>query len=311
MLYSFLIYGLIGSKVKKYYLELLIVFFFSYPIFFNIDRLNIELYNFLLCAFWLYFRQKKKTFLSLLLLSISISLKLYTGVFLILYLKEKRYKELFLAGIITLSLSFAALLTFKGGVIANTKQMLVCFKNFTDTYTTSTTGLHHNLSLFGLIKIAGTVLIRVFTGTKVGLDSLNVILPYYSIFCLAFFAVIAVIILKSELPLWMNLFLLTSVLLLLPHVSYDYKLIFIYLPLLCFLQENEMSRFHKFFAIGFGLLLIPHNYFYLFSDISVSVFIYPAIVLGMVLVIIKEANGRSKYYNSRLRGISKFGSINS
>lgn len=290
--YAAFIYKWVTPYIKRYFLEIVIIFSFSYPIFFNVDRLNLELYNFLLCGFWLYFKDKNKTLLALLCLSISISLKLYTGVFVILYLKEKKYKEIALTGIITGLLSVISLLTFKGGAINNFNQMLLCMKGFTATYTTSITGLHHNLSLFGIIKIAGTAALKIVSGNRgVSPDVVNKILPYYSLMCFLLFAFIVYVILKRDLPKWMILFLLTSVLILLPHVSYDYKLIFIYLPLLYFIQQNEGAPYQKFFTVCFSLLLIPHNYFYLLQDISIGVFIYPLVITSMVfLIILKRVN---------------------
>src|SRR5258708_14102528 len=128
ILYGWLIANLFKDFMKFYFLEIVIIFFFSYPVLFNVDRLNIEMYNFLCCFLWIYCKEKNKTFLLALFLCLSISMKLYTGVFVILYLKEKRFKELFLIPLVVGILSLLSLSSFQGGIMNNVSGMLSALK---------------------------------------------------------------------------------------------------------------------------------------------------------------------------------------
>ncbi len=289
--YSALIYKFFLNRIKPFFLEFVIIFFFSYPLFFNVDRLNLEVYNFLLCLLWMYFRSSNKTFLSLLFLSLSISLKLYTGVYLVLYLKEKRYKEIFTVGALVVIMSVLSLFTFKGGFTNNIAGMLAGLKSFTEKYAGSSLGLQHNLSLYGMFKLITIIFIKLVTGKLIeNPPIIQKLLGLYSIATLISFSIVTYTIIKKDLSGWMDYFLLTAILLLFPHVSFDYKLIFIYIPLISFLKESGSSGIDRMYSILFALLLIPHNYFYLYKDISVAVIIYPVILIAMSLFILLKPN---------------------
>lgn len=297
--YGKLIITIFKASIHSNLLNLIIIFFFSYPIFFNVDRLNIEIYNFLFCLLWLYFNNKGKTWLSIIFLSLSISLKLYTGVFVILYLKDKKYKETAIICLIVGIASLLSLITFKGGVGNNIQAMLIALKNFTIAYS-GTTGLHYNLSLLGLIKVLYNILIILLHKSKDSANSINNILPIYTVMAFIMFLAVIFIIFKRNLPKWMNLFLLTAVLILFPNVSFDYKLIFIYLPLIYYLKEKNKNTYDNVYNIGFACLLIPHNYIVLYKDISIAVVIYPLIILAMSFLIIfrSKFNAANQHSNS-------------
>ena len=284
-LYSYLIKNYFKHSWRRHFLELLIIFFFSYPIFFNVDRMNLELYNFVFCLLWFYFRKQNKPLLAAFFLSLSISFKLYTCLFALLYLKEKQYKYFFITGILTGVITVLSLLTFQGGQVANIHGMLQSLNKFTAIYIDGYIGLHHNLSLFGALKVLAIIFMKLFQHRVTAAGGLNRLLPAYSVFTLLSFAAIIFFVFKKNMPVWKNTFLLCAILILFPHVSYDYKLIFMYIPLIFFLREKE-SRGDVWYAAGFALLLIPNNYIYIVKDISVAVLIYPAVILLMSLVIL-------------------------
>ncbi|MEJ7740623.1 MAG: glycosyltransferase family 87 protein [Chitinophagaceae bacterium] len=293
ILYFWLLARYLQNFFSRYFLEVLIIFFFSYPMFFNVDRLNIELYNFLLCFLWMYFRDKGKPLPAGLFLALSISMKLYTGVFIILYLKEKKYKEAFFILLFCGVLSVLSMLSFDGGFLVNLQAMLAGFKSFNYRYVESGYGFHHNHSMFIAFKLLYVLAIKFSTGGYLNLkpEAINSLLPFYSILTFVLFGLIVFYVLRKNLPAWMNIFLLTSAILLFPHVSFDYKLIFVYLPLLYFLKEKRIFTNDLLYAAGFGLLLIPHNYIYFFHDVSISTFIYPAVIMLMVtFILIKTRN---------------------
>jgi hypothetical protein len=113
---------------------------------------------------------------------------------------------------------------------------------------------------------------------------------------LALFIFLSGYVLFVEKELWKKVMILVSAALLLPHASADYKLIYIFIPMLLFINSAKKSRFDLFYIIMFGLLLIPKDY-YLFpkiisdsgySDISIAVVLNIFIILAMIAVIIKE-----------------------
>lgn len=285
--YCYLLKKQFTGMPVNYLVDVFIIFFLSYAMLFNWDRMNLEIYNFLLCFFWVRYRNSKFWLIAIILLSISISFKLYTGVFIILYLKDRKYKEILMTGAFVLLFSVVSISLFKHSIAENFDAMIISLNRFTTQYNSTNMGLHHNLSIFGMMKIMIKMMLVIFNGNA---DNIAVVmqgvLPYYSVSVFLLFGGTVYFILKRNLPGWMNLFLLIAVFLLFPHVSFDYKLIFIYIPLIYFLQDPQPVKSQRLFTIGFALLLIPHNYVYLFKDVSTAVFIYPAIILIMVLGIL-------------------------
>ena len=114
--------------------------------------------------------------------------------------------------------------------------------------------------------------------------------------CYRFFVFLSGYVFFIEKELWKKIMLLVSAALLLPHVSADYKLIYIFIPMYIFINLEKKSRFDLFYAVMFGLLLIPKDY-YLFSkivsdstysDISIAVVLNILIILAMSSVIIVD-----------------------
>jgi hypothetical protein len=76
--------------------------------------------------------------------------------------------------------------------------------------------------------------------------------------------------------------------LLLPYVSADYTLIQLYFPLVFFLNARRVSRWDVVYVALFGILLVPVDYYYILHDISISVIIYPAALVALVLLAILD-----------------------
>jgi hypothetical protein len=93
---------------------------------------------------------------------------------------------------------------------------------------------------------------------------------------------------------WKSIFVAVSAMLLLPPTSLDYKLLFLFLPLLMFLEEPP--RVHdRTYTLLFGLLLIPKAYWFLFSWVSIAVILNPLLIcLLLALVLKQEVAGGSR-----------------
>ncbi len=97
-----------------------------------------------------------------------------------------------------------------------------------------------------------------------------------------------------ETERWKLVLLATVPGLLLPHVSADYTLIGLYFPLVFFLNARRVSRLDVVYVALFGILLVPVDYYYflyyiprdntILHDISISVVIYPAALVALVLL---------------------------
>jgi hypothetical protein len=75
---------------------------------------------------------------------------------------------------------------------------------------------------------------------------------------------------------------------LLPHVSFDYKLLYFIIPIIFFLQNTDLENKSTTYSILLSILMIPNAYFYFISDVSIGVIINPILILIISFLIIYE-----------------------
>ena len=222
---------------------------------------------------------------------IAINIKLYPGVLGVLLLKRKRFQYAFLCFLFSLLLLGGALASQNWDI----EKPLVCFKSFFDRYSIFINdGLIFSHSLFSLFRYIGS---HCFDLTGSGI---KMALPYYSLLCISFFAVIVWNILKYHHLLWETLFLLTGAAVLFPHISFDYTLILLFPALWFFLRAPSNGKTDDLYKICWVLILIPENWYYssLWPELQISVLIKPAVLLTMIITILITAKIRHK--NQRL-----------
>ena len=278
--------------------DFIIIGFLTYPVLFSLDRANLDMYIFLLILGFIVFFQKGRFVLSALFLSLAIAMKLYPGVFIFLFIKEKKYKEIAYTIAATLCISVICLMSYQGGFSANLHGMLSAFQGFNQDYS-GVVGLQHNVSYYGVLKLITVGYYYTVRGIHdaaavsiLANGALNI--PYMFLIVLLF-AFVVFYVLKYEQKLWKNVYLLSASMILFPHVSFDYKLIHLFIPLILFLQDKSWTPFCKKYLMLFGIMLIPNNYLYIKGDISVAVIINPIIMTALaILVIIERRISQSK-----------------
>jgi hypothetical protein len=237
--------------------------FLSYPFLFTIDRSNFESFLFLYLALFILFFSQKRYLLSSVFLAIPIAMKAYPVVFLLLFASEKRYKEIMYCVFTVIFLTFGGLLFQKGGYVANLNFMLSGFSSV--NYITNQENIvQRSMCLFTLVKM-----VLIWSGLIKSVTVASLVMPYYAIMAVAGI-LIALFVVFIEGEFWKKVALLTFACLLFPHISADYKLIHIFIPLFLFLNTVGQFRHEKYFAWLFGLLLIPKSYYYFDSIVSDS-----------------------------------------
>jgi len=264
----------------------IIITFTTYPFLFNLDRGNIDMVVFMFLVGFFYFHDKGKPLLSILLLALAISMKLYPAVFLILLLKDKKYKEIAAVIAISVLLTLGALLSFTGTITENIQALLRNLGSFNQDFN-SFYGLQHNLSLYGVIRVVTFIFMTLIHGEVIH-GVFRDAIPWYSMAVLVLFFGICIYILFFENRKWKNVTMLTIVMLIFPNVSFDYRLIFLFVPLVYFIREGIDSKFRNLYLLLFSLLLVPHNYIYLYWDISTGVLIYPTLMVMIIGLIFYE-----------------------
>jgi len=109
---------------SQQYLSLFVLTFLTYPILFAVDRSNFDLLICILIFLFVLSYQRGKFFLSTIFLGIAIAIKPFVGLFLLIYLYDKKFKE---AGILLLNvllLTVLSLSLFKDGLIIETQKFL-------------------------------------------------------------------------------------------------------------------------------------------------------------------------------------------
>jgi len=261
--------------------------FMSYPFLWTIDRGNLESWVFISVAFFAHYYFKKNDVLSILFLAIAISLKLYPAILMILFLFNKKYINILYTIIVTLFLSLFSAALLEGGVKATLHGISVGLSAFSGVMTMGPQGLQHNTSFYAPLRLLfDYIIIRKDLYT---LRNDQLFYTAYYIFALILFSVIAFFLYRYKFSLWKQITILVLSYIVLPQISFDYKLISVFIPLMFFIRSDENSKFNTHYAILFGLLLIPKDYYIIVSDVSISIIINPLLIALMIGLIFAEA----------------------
>lgn len=271
--------------------------FLAYPVLFLIDRANFESFVYLsLCLFIILYKQGK-ILLSCIPLAFAISLKLFPAVFVILLIADKKYKETFFVLAFVVLLSFTALMLLPGTMTENLTALFGNQQKYNKDYAVGFGGFDFGNSLFGIFK-------AVFIFLQLS-DYIHSILLVYILLAFLGFLFLAAYIIFIEKVFWKKVTLLVIAMCILPHVSGDYKLIHLLIPIFLFINLKEGGRnlylnIHsmKFrldllYTLLFAILLIPKNY-RLFFNVYDGVILDPLIMVMIVFLIIYS--GLSRFY---------------
>ena len=259
----------------------------SYPILFELDRANFESLTFLLIAAGAFLIGERRFRLSIIPLALAIAMKGYPLVFLALYLPGRRYREIGQSIALSVGVCLAVMSLLHGGVLQNVRGFASGLRLFQDSYVVHGAGgmgVRLNSSLFAPLGLLNSnpVFIRHA-------------LTYYNVFALLSGGAIAWLLATRRVERWKAEYLLVAAALVLPFLSYDYKLLLLFIPLASFLNSARRDEADAFYCASFGAMLIPKNYVILgghagiVNDVTISSLLEPLILLATVAVIVREA----------------------
>jgi hypothetical protein len=297
VIYLFLLFGIINLRDQPWYknaASIIVITLLTYPFLFSLDRGNFES---LLCIFLLafsFFYGRKQYLISIIFLSFAISMKIYPAILLILFIPERKYREIVVCLLSTAAITFASLVCFKGGLLLNLKFLLQGSNFSSNQYFVQFISLDSNTVQRGVSLLTFLKILYIETGLiipfiKDNFSTIYMILA--SLICML--VVLYVIFVEKET--WKRVALLIFSMLLLPPISADYKLLHVYIPLYMFLNAKHSHKIDIFYLLMFSLLLIPKDYYYLTAvigdadgahDISISVIINILIIIGISALII-------------------------
>lgn len=285
-----------------------IVFSFcTFPILFLIDRANFESFVFIFLCMFIYFYQKGEVNYSVIPLAFAISMKLFPAVFLLLLFSDRKYKQLVYTIILVLILTLFSSFILYGGITGYLSKLMSNSNFYQMKYVIWDDGMDFGHSLFGFFKY-------VIYANNLDIGIASIVKPY-NIFIVILAGLISVYIILIEKELWKKAALLVFIMCLLPTVSADYKLTYLYIPIFLFINFNAgvkqpalVSKKNDlkngtfpdyYYIILFGLLLIPKNY-RLVANIYDGVYIDPVLMSLLAFLIIRSGISKGTFQKKEM-----------
>lgn len=265
----------------------------TYPFLFCLDRGNVEMLVFVLLCFFFVAFERERWLTAAACLAAATAMKLYPGVFAILFLRRRQYRAFAASIVLTIGSTFASTLLYDGGIPRALKGLAANLGYFRSTYILNWNGYRFNSSWFGAIRYSVESV-----SPELAARAEAVILPY-TIVCLLLFAAISFLVLTREMPFWQQVLLLGFPMILFPEVSFDYKLIHCLFPFVFFLRERATGKEDRLYAVLLSLLLVPMAYHVMEGDVNSGIYFHPAIMsILMLMVIFEHAQRRANVRSS-------------
>jgi hypothetical protein len=277
-----------SNNRTRHVINVFIFSFLTYPLLYTVDRGNVEGLLCILLLLFVHFFAKQRALLGSAFLALAIAMKGYPALLLIFLLSERKFKEAIIAGAGAAAVTVVCLLFFREG-FANNFYFVFSGFNLTNIAAFSNNNyVFTGLSLFSLIKV-----FFIETGIINNVDMAAFKTVYvWSVVGLSIALAVYVIFVEKER--WKKIALLVGAALLFPHISFDYKLMLVFIPMFLFLNSDEKSGCNLLYVLIFGLLLIPKAY-YFFPNIvsnsrllSISVLLNPLILSVMMFTIVAD-----------------------
>ena len=282
------LYGLRSRLASYQLLAIFAIVFLTYPVLFAVDRANFDLLV-VACLFlfaFTYERQKYKA--STVFLALAIALKPYAAIFIIVYVLDKKFKDGLLVIFNTAFLTVLSLSIFKDGLFVETQKYFHTLFNTLDYLSTGRQQIYTS-DLYSLLttvsKFVGNILnidiyLPAYSGAKIAYVIMAIIVSIYFVIYLW----------EKPKPLWKVLAVLTILIVLLPMNSHDYRLTYLFVPMLMYMAANEKTRHDLLIVVLWGLLLVPKNYYSLWqTPQNIGIVINPLLLIGLLICIIPGA----------------------
>lgn len=239
-----------GSKAEKILFISLV--FLSTPFIYQLERANIILVALIFLMLFMNLKDSENRILrevAYICLAVSACIKIYPAIFGLLLLKEKKFKEA-LRCVAYGILLFVVPFIFMGGL----DKIPVMIKSLTAGF-----GYTSSLGYGYKVNVGNTV---AFLTDMVGIDITHLELVK-NVFSYGFLliSVISALVLKSK---WKTVTLLSVLLVAVPSFSYIYGLIFLFIPLIMFMDSEEkrsiLDYIYVLFFVGIFILIATRQY---------------------------------------------------
>jgi hypothetical protein len=270
----------------------------SLPVSFAVDRANEDLVLFVFIVLGVAAFERLRPAMAASWIGIAAAAKLFPIVFLLIFLRSRRIRYIFVALVIVAALTLLGFATFRGTLIQN-------FDGFKSGYAVTNTqtqapgggilATYYNASVPAWMQSIGYAI----SGNS-GLAAVrNVISPAILPFEAALGVALAAYLRWREQSLWRAVTLITTFILLFSDLSYYYELLFLFVALALFVKYADITRNSMIIAVLFGLSMAPRAYFYFGNSmVDVSVLTTAPLLIGLSAAVLFDG------YMSRTKGMS-------
>lgn len=234
----------------------------SYPVLFTVHTANLEIFVFIFIVLFVWAYSSANYKLSSAFIGYAISMKLFPGIFLLFYLKDRRFKLIGLTLFFVLIYSLLPLAIFPGGFDDGIWQFVGRLresqKMYFDLMVMGGSGNAFGHSILNSIRIISPGLIA----------DMSLIVSNYSIFCLIALSALASWIFIRPTNFVNTLLICVCLMCLLPFTSTDYKLIHFIIPFAILIAgpDSKLPMRASCQLILIGLIFVPKTWLYLHGD---------------------------------------------
>lgn len=253
----------------------------TYPVLFALDRGNIDLLVFFALWAMLELILRGRWTGAAVALSVAASMKGVPVLFLVVFVQARQWRAIAVTVGTGAVLTLIALAVMEGGVIDNLVALKSSIGEFDTRSTEGTNGLQHVSTVAGLLGV-----VEHYFGWAAGLADASPIIGG------ALLCMVLVATLLLPLELWERVILVSVVVIVVPAVSYDYRLTLLLLPILLVLSDREVPRLPITVVILLGLLLVPKGLPVLWADVGLGTLANPILMLALVAVVLAQGTRR-------------------
>ncbi len=233
-----------GSITEKYFFIFIVLF--SAPFLYQFERANIIFVALLCSMIFVFFKDSKKPIIremSFISLAVSVGIKLYPALFVLLLMKERRFRDVLRVSFYIAAFLILPFFAFGGiGSIVNISKNIFSTSNL---FLNSGVGYAVNLQNITRIIFA---LFGDFSSNPIFISSV-------SSFVMLILGIFSSFLLRSK---WKTVALLSSLTVLVPSISWEYTLVFMAIPLIMFLDSEDKKKGTNYLYLTcFILVFIP------------------------------------------------------
>jgi len=272
----------------------------NYGFLFCFDRANYEIIIYILLAASLIFLLKNKVFNFIFLVVLAAMIKPYAAIYSLLLINIYQIKKsiIYYASFTFLFVTmFIVMLSLFSGPFINNLQTLVQNLDLVNNVYSNNFLMYYSLSILEPIKYLS------YFFNCINVEIVTNVIVYTTLLSSG-------VLFFTKDYLWKKVALLTCLIICLTPVSFDYKLILFMLPILLFINSNEEESAAKniIYAVLFGLILIPKDFYYfvpgeglvLNNFTSISVIINPILIYTLTVFLFFDMFKYVKNYFSHI-----------